>query len=128
MNDLISWILQSGHDDGICFGMINTNFLESLNSVLKDTRYSPITTLPQITFYRVNSWFVTKRYQVNKYIHEDKQCLPTIEWVITRNLEKAYGHWGFTYHMERQYFHVKIMYHTINVGYSKGFHRQVVNM
>lgn len=49
------------HDGGRRFGMMTTNFSEVFNSVLKGARNVPITAYVQMTFYRVNDYFVLRR-------------------------------------------------------------------
>ena len=55
------WTLS--HDGGRRYGIITTNMSEVFNNVLKGARNLPITTLVQLTFFRLNSYFVARREQ-----------------------------------------------------------------
>ena len=49
------------HDDGWRYEIMTTNMSEVFNGVLKSARNLPITTLVQLTFYQVNSYFTVRR-------------------------------------------------------------------
>ena len=49
------------HDGGRRYGIMTTNISEVFNSVLKGARSLPVTALVQLTFFRLNSYFVAKR-------------------------------------------------------------------
>ena len=53
------WALS--HDGGRRYGIMTTNMLEVFNSVLKGARSLSFTALVQLTFFRLNSYFVTRR-------------------------------------------------------------------
>ena len=53
------WALS--HDGGQRYGIMTTNISEVFNSVLKGARSLPVTALVQLTFYRLNSYFVARR-------------------------------------------------------------------
>ena len=53
------WALS--HDGGRRYGIMTTNISEVFNSVLKGAHSLPVTALVQLTFYRLNSYFVTIR-------------------------------------------------------------------
>ena len=55
------WALS--HDGGRRYGIMTTNMSEIFNSVLKGARSLPLTTLVQLTFSRLNSYFVARREQ-----------------------------------------------------------------
>ena len=49
------------HDGGRRYGLMTTNISEVFNSVLKGVRILPVTALVQLTFFRLNSYFVARR-------------------------------------------------------------------
>ena len=51
------------HNGGHRYGIMTTNMFEVFNSVLKEARSLPITALVQLTFFRLNSYFVAIREQ-----------------------------------------------------------------
>ena len=55
---LEKWALS--HDGGRRYGIMTTNMSKVFNGVLKGARNLPITTLVQLTFYRVNSYFTIR--------------------------------------------------------------------
>ena len=55
---LEKWALS--HDGGRRYGIMTTNMSEVFNGVLKGARNLPITTLVQLTFYRVISYFTVR--------------------------------------------------------------------
>ena len=55
------WALS--HDGGQRYEIITTNMSEVFNSVLKGARSLPVTALIQLTFYRLNSYFVARKEQ-----------------------------------------------------------------
>ena len=55
------WVLS--HDGGRRYGIMTKNMSEVFNSVLKRARSLPITALVQLTFFRLNSYFVVRREQ-----------------------------------------------------------------
>ena len=68
------WALS--HDGGRRYGIMTINMSEAFNSVLKGARSLPFTTLVQLTFFRLNSYFVSRREQgVNRLI-SDEQFTP----------------------------------------------------
>ena len=53
------WALS--HDGDRRYGIMTTNMSEVFNSVLKGARSIPFTALVQLTFFRLNSYFVARR-------------------------------------------------------------------
>ena len=51
------------HDGGRTYGIMTTNMSEVFNNVLKGAHNLPITALVQLTFFRLNSYFVARREQ-----------------------------------------------------------------
>ena len=56
---LEKWALS--HDGGQRYEIMTTNMSEVFNDVLEDARNLPITTLVQLTFYWVNSYFTVRQ-------------------------------------------------------------------
>ena len=56
------WALS--HDGGRRYEVMTTNMSEVFNSVLKGARNLPITALVQLTFFRLNGYFVAKGNKV----------------------------------------------------------------
>ena len=64
------WALS--HDGGRRYGIMTTNMSEVFNSVLKGARSLPYTALIQLTFFRLNSYFVAKREQgANRLVSDE---------------------------------------------------------
>ena len=55
------WALS--HDGGQRYGIMTTNMSTVFNSVLKGARSLPITALVQLTFFRLNNYFVARTEQ-----------------------------------------------------------------
>ena len=55
--------------------MMTTNMSEMFNSVIKGARRLPVTTLVQLTFFKLNSYFVVRREQVITYWHQMSSIL-----------------------------------------------------
>ena len=55
------WTLS--HDGGRRYGIMTTNMSKIFNSVLKGACNLPITAFVQLTFFRLNSYFVTRKEQ-----------------------------------------------------------------
>ena len=53
------WALS--HDGGRRYGLMTTNISEVFKSVLKEARSLPVTALVQLTFFRLNSYFVARK-------------------------------------------------------------------
>ena len=53
------WALS--HDGGQRHGIMTTNISDVFNSVLKGARGLPVTALVQLTFFRLNSYFVARK-------------------------------------------------------------------
>ena len=65
------WALS--HDGGRRYGIMTTNMSEVFNSVLKGARSLPLTALVQLTFSRLNSYFVARREQGADRLASDEQ-------------------------------------------------------
>ena len=58
---------------------MTTNMLEVFNSVLKGTRSLPLTALIQLTFFRLNSYFVARRELGANRLAFDDQFTPYVD-------------------------------------------------
>ena len=67
------WALS--HDGGRRYGIMTTNMSEVFNSDLKGARNSPIPVLVQLTFFRLNSYFVARREQGANRLASDEHSL-----------------------------------------------------
>ena len=65
------WALS--HDGGQRYGIVTTNMSEVFNSVLKGARSLPFTVLVQLTFFRLNIYFVVRREQGANRLASDEQ-------------------------------------------------------
>ena len=81
------WAL--AHDEGRRYGIMTTNMSEVFNSVLKGARNLPIIALVQLTFFRLNSYFVARREQGAKRLAFDEQYIPYVDAQIKACVGKA---------------------------------------
>ena len=58
---------------------MTTNMLEVFNSVLKGAHSLPFTILVQLTFFRLNSYFVARREQGTNRLASDEQFTPYVD-------------------------------------------------
>ena len=91
------WALS--HDGGRRYGIMTTNILKVFNSVLKGARRLPVTALVQLTFFRLNSYFVARRELGATKLESDEQFTPYVDAQIQGRVVKAgsmeivlYGH------------------------------------
>ena len=68
------WALS--HDGGRRYGIKTINMSEVFNSVLKGAHSLPLTTLVQLTFSRLKSYFVARREQGADRLASDEQFTP----------------------------------------------------
>ena len=71
------WALS--HDGGRRYGIMTTNIYEAFNSVLKGARSLPVTALVQLTFFRLNSYYVAKRELGANRLASAKQFTPYVD-------------------------------------------------
>ena len=71
------WALS--HDGGRRYGIMTTNMLEVFNSVLKGARSLPLTALVQLTFFRLNSYFIARRELGAYRLASDEQFTPYVD-------------------------------------------------
>ncbi|KAL6321966.1 hypothetical protein AAG906_035881 [Vitis piasezkii] len=99
------WVLS--HDGGRRYGIMTTNMSEVFNSVLKGARSLPITALVQLTFFRLNSYFVVRREQGANRLASNEEYTPYVDAKIKANVVKAGSHEIVLYDHIRGQFHVK---------------------
>ncbi|RVX13203.1 hypothetical protein CK203_017957 [Vitis vinifera] len=103
---LEKWALS--HDGGRRLGIMTTNMSEVFNGVFKGARNLPITALVQLTFYRVNSYFIVRQEHGTSRLASGEEFTPHIDAKIKAKVVKAGSHKVVLYdHVERR-FHVKI--------------------
>ena len=81
------WALS--HEGGQRYGIMTTNMSEVFNSVLKGARSLPLTTLVQLTFSRLYSYFVARREQGVDRLASDEQFTPYVDAQIQGHVVKA---------------------------------------
>ena len=82
--------------------------LEEFNSVLKGARRLPLTALVQLTFFRLNSYFVARRELCANRLAYDKQFTPYVDAQIQGRIVKASSMEIFLYDHVQGRFHVKL--------------------
>lgn len=80
------------HDGGFRYGVKTTNMSEAFNGVMKGARCLPITALVRMTFYRVNSYFVTRRGWGKRRIEEGHDFVEKATTTIEMNMAKSGAH------------------------------------
>ena len=58
---------------------MTTNMYKVFNSILKEAQSLPITTLVQLTFFRLNNYFVARREQGYNRLTSDEQYTPYVD-------------------------------------------------
>ena len=81
--------LTLSHDGGRRYGIMTTNMSKVFNSVLKGARNLPITALVQLTFFRLNSYFVARREQGANRLASDEQYTPYVDAQIKARVVKT---------------------------------------
>ena len=74
------------------YGIMTTNMSDVFNSVLKGACSLPITTLVQLTFFRLNSYFVVRREQCANRLASNEEYTPYADAKIKANVVKAGSH------------------------------------
>ena len=88
--EAISFQLWELSHDGIRrYGIMTTNMSEVFNNVLKGARSLPFTVLVQLTFFRLNNYFVAKREQSANRLASDDQFTPYVDAQIQGRVVKA---------------------------------------
>ena len=99
------WALS--HDGGRRYGIMTTNMSEVFNSVLKGARSLPFTSLVQLTFFRLNSYFVARRELGANRLAFDEQFTPYVDAQIQGRVVKAGSMEIVLYYHIQGRFHVK---------------------
>ena len=99
------WALS--HDGGRRYGIMTTNISKVFNSVLKGARSLPITALVQLTFFRLNSYFVARRELSATRLTSDEQFTPYVDAQIQGRVVKAGSMEIVLYDHIQGRFHVK---------------------
>ena len=68
---------------------MTTSMSKLFNSVLKGARNLPFTTLVQLTFFRLNNYFVARREQGANRLASDEQFTPYVDAQIQGRVVKA---------------------------------------
>ena len=71
------WALS--HDGGRRYGIMTTNMSKVFNSILKGACSLPLTALVQLTFFRLNSYFVARRELCANRPTSDEQFTPYVD-------------------------------------------------
>ena len=99
------WVLS--HDGGPRYGIMTTNMSEVFNSVLKGAHSLPFTALVQLTFFRLNSYFVARREQSANRLASDEQFTPYVDAQIQGRVVKVGSMEIVLYDHIQDRFHVK---------------------
>ena len=99
------WVIS--HDGGRRYGIMTTNMSEVFNGVLKGARSLPLTTLVQLTFFRLNSYFVARRELGANRLASDEQFTPYVDAQIQGRVVKAGSMEIVLYDHVQGRFHVK---------------------
>ena len=94
-------------DGGLIYGIMTTNMFEVFNSVLKGAWNLPVTTLVQLTFLRLNSYFVARREQGYNILTLDEQFTPYVNAKIKAYVVKDGSFEIVLYNHNQGRFHVK---------------------
>ena len=114
------------HDGGRRYGIATANMSEAFNGVLKGVRCLPIKALVEITFFRVNSYFVTRRGWSGRRLEEGHELSEKAEKTIAENMTKAAYHVVQPYDYERGLFQVETGCGNRAAG--KGGHWHTINL
>ena len=81
------WALS--HDGGQRYGIMTTNMSKVFNSVLKGVCSLPFTVLVQLTFFRLNSYFIARREQGANRLTSDEQFTLYVDAQIQGHVVKV---------------------------------------
>ena len=99
------WALS--HDGGRRYGLMTTNISEVFNSILKGARSLPVTALIQLTFIRLNGYFVARRELGANRLASAEQFTPYVDAQIQVRVVKAGSMEIVLYDHVQGLFHVK---------------------
>ena len=100
------------HDGGQRYGIKTTNTSKVFNSVLKGARSLLVTALVQLTFFRLNSYFVVKMEQGANRLASNEEYTPYVDAKIQTNVVKVGSHEIVLYNHIQGRFHVKTSWGT----------------
>ena len=86
---------------------MTTNISEVFNSVLKGARSLPVTALVQLTFFRLNSYFVARKELGSNRLASAEQFTPYVDAHIQGHVVKAGSMEIVLYDHVKGLFHVK---------------------
>ena len=87
---------------------MTTNKSEVFNSVLKGAQSLPVTALVQLTFFRLNRYFVARKEQSYNRLTSDEQYTPYVDAKIKAHVVKAGSFDINLYDHNQGRFHVKL--------------------
>ncbi|XP_021724591.1 uncharacterized protein LOC110691915 [Chenopodium quinoa] len=96
------------HDGGFRYGIRTTNMSECFNEVMKGARCLPIKAIVEMTFFRVNSYFVTRRGWGKRRLDEGHEYSEKAYKIIERNMQKSAAHSVKSFDYEMGLFQVTI--------------------
>ena len=99
------WALS--HDEGRRYGIMKTNISKVFNSVLKGAHSLPLTALVQLTFFRLNSYFVARRKLCANRLAADEKFTSYVDAQIQGHVVKAGSMEIVLYDHIQGRFHVK---------------------
>ena len=99
------WALS--HDGGRRYVIMITNISEVFNSVLKGAWSLPVAALVQLTFFRLNSYFIVRREQGYNRLASDEQYTPYVDAKIKGHVVKVGSFEIILYDHNQGRFHVK---------------------
>ncbi|XP_058784435.1 uncharacterized protein LOC131659238 [Vicia villosa] len=95
------------YDGGRRWGHMTTNFVESLNSVMKETRNLPITSLVRSTYFRMGTLFGRRGHDWTKMLSSKKDFTDNCMKGMTKEVEKSHSYNVLSFDRERNYFVVQ---------------------
>ncbi|CAH9140986.1 unnamed protein product [Cuscuta epithymum] len=99
---------------------------EVFNSVMKSARYLPVTALVELSFYRVNAYFVERRETSKRRLAEGHRYCQQMTELIEKNTEKAKHHKVTIFDIGHGLYQVETGRGGRTVG--KGGRKQTVNL
>ncbi|XP_058742056.1 uncharacterized protein LOC131614500 [Vicia villosa] len=95
------------YDGGRRWGHMTTNLVESLNSVMKETRNLPITALVRSTYYRMGTLFGRRGHNWTKMLSSKKDFTDNCMKEMQKEVEKSHSYNVLSFDRERNYFVVQ---------------------
>ena len=95
------------HEGGWRCGIMTINMSKVFNSVLKGARSLPITTLVQLTFFWLNSYFIVRMEQSTNQLASNEEYTSYVDTKIKANVVKAGSHEIVLYNHIQWQFHMK---------------------